>query len=483
VSDILKPDLCVIGGGSGGLSVATAAAALGVPTVLVEKGEMGGDCLNFGCVPSKSLLAAGAAAEAQRNSERLGVRAHEPRVDYAKIYEHIKGVIAEIAPNDARERFAALGVTVVRASGRFISPDTLEAGNNRIRARRFVVATGSSPRLPGIPGLELVHFLTNESVFELRELPTRLVIIGAGAMGVELAQAFRRLGVDVVVLETDRALAAEDPELLVPVVDGMARAGIDLREGVKIFRVEPRHGAGVRVFLKGEVEQEGEPIDGSHILLATGRKANVEGLGLGAAGIMYDSMGIKVTRSLRSVSNRKVYAVGDAAAIDGVAGPKLTHAANYHAGIVIRSIVFRLPAKVMPHLVPRVIYSDPEIASVGLSEVEARGKYGSIQILRWPFAENDRARTERRIAGHIKVLTNRRGMVLGAGIVGRHAGELITLWTLAIKHHLKVSALADLVVPYPTLSEVSRRAALLSLAPRLANRWVAPLVRVLRSFG
>jgi pyruvate/2-oxoglutarate dehydrogenase complex dihydrolipoamide dehydrogenase (E3) component len=473
----------VIGAGAGGLSVVGAAVALGVSTVLVEKAEMGGDCLNFGCVPSKSLLAAAAAADAQRTCEGLGIRAHEPRVDYSKIYDHIAGVIATIAPNDSAERFAALGAKVIRAVARFTSPDVVVAGDTRIQARRFVIASGSSPRIPVIPGLDLLRFLTNENVFALRELPMRLVIIGAGVMGVEFAQAFRRLGSDVVVLEIERALATEDPELAAPVLDRLASANIELREGSKIRRIEPRYGGGVRVVLAGEVGEDGETLDASHILIAAGRKANVEGLGLEAGQIKYDKMGVKVSRSLRSVSNRKVFAVGDVAAIDGRHGPQFTHIANYHAGIVVKSVVFRLPARVVEHLLPKVLYTDPEIASVGLSEVEARGKYRSIRVLRWPFAENDRAQTSRCAIGHAKVITDRQGLVLGAGIVGPRASELITPWTIAIRERLNVSVLADVVFPYPTLSEISRRVALLSLASRAKNPWIATLVRVLRSFG
>jgi pyruvate/2-oxoglutarate dehydrogenase complex dihydrolipoamide dehydrogenase (E3) component len=483
LNDILKPDLCVIGGGAGGLSVAAAAAALGVSTVLVEKAEMGGDCLNVGCVPSKSLLASAAAADAQRASERFGIRAHEPRVDYGKIRDHIAGVIAAIAPNDSAERFAAIGVTVIRAAARFTSPAEVVAGNMRIRARRVVIASGSSPRIPDIPGLDAVRFLTNENVFALRELPTRLIIIGAGATGIELAQAFRRLGSDVVVLEIERALATEDPELAAPVLDRLTLAGIELREGSQIRRIEPRYGVGVRVVLAGEVGEDGETIDASHILVAAGRKPNVEGLGLEAGQITYDKMGVKVSRSLRSVSNRKVFAAGDVAAIDGRRGPQFTHVASYHAGIVVKSAVFRLRAHVLEHLLPRVLYTDPEIASVGLNELEARGKYRSIQVLRWPFAENDRAQTSGCTIGHVKVITDKGGIVLGAGIVGSRASELITPWTIAIRRRLNLSVFADVVFPYPTLSEVSRRVALLPLASRATNPWVVRLVRVLRSFG
>jgi pyruvate/2-oxoglutarate dehydrogenase complex dihydrolipoamide dehydrogenase (E3) component len=483
VDDVLKSDLCIIGAGSGGLSVAAAAAALGVSAVLVEKGPMGGDCLNFGCVPSKALLAAAAAAAAQRGSAVFGVRPHEPRIDFAAVHQHIRSVIDAITPNDSEARFSAMGVRVIRAPARFIGPDSVEAGGLVIKARRFVVATGSQPLIPAIPGLDLVHYLTNETVFDLRELPTRLVILGAGPTGVELAQAFRRLGSDVVVLETDRALAGEDEELARPLLDRLAREGIDLREGARVLRIEPRHGAGVRIVLEGEVEAAGETIDGTHLIVATGRRPNVEGMGLDLGNIAFDQAGIAVSGSLRSLTNRKVYAIGDVAAVDGKVGANATHVANYHAGLVVRATLFRLRVHVDQNLLPRVIFTDPELASVGATSEEARQRHRTIRVWRWPFSQNDRALSQHRDDGHIRVITTRDGEILGASILGPHAGELITPWTLAIKKRLNITDMADLVIPYPTLSEVSKRAALLSQVQRAASPWLSPVLRLISRFG
>ncbi len=483
IGDVLKSDLCIIGAGSGGLTVAAAAAALGVSAVLIEKGEMGGDCLNYGCVPSKALLAAAASAAAQRRSDKFGIRPHEPRIDFAAVHAHVRAVIDRIAPNDSEARFSALGVQVIRAPARFVGPDSVEAGGRVIKARQFVVATGSSPLVPPIPGLDLVHYLTNENLFGLRELPTRLVILGAGPTGVELAQAFRRLGSDVVVLELGRALAGEDEELTRPLLDLLVGEGIDLREGAKVLRVEPRHGAGVRIVLEGEFEQAGETIDGSHLIVATGRRPNVEGIGLDLGNIAFDQAGIAVSGSLRSTTNRKVYAIGDVAAVDGVTSPNFTHVANYHAGLVIRATVFRLRAQVDHHLLARVIYTDPELARVGVTGEEARLRYRSTRVWRWPFSENDRALTQHRSDGHIRVITTKSGEVLGASILGPQAGELITPWTLAIKKRINIAEMADLVIPYPTLSEVSRRAALLSQVERAASPWLSPLLRLIGRFG
>lgn len=471
MTEILTPDLCVIGAGSGGLSVVAAAAAMGVSVVLVERGEMGGDCLNTGCVPSKALIAAGHTAHAMRHAARFGIRAVEPVVDFGKTLDHVRGVIADIAPNDSEARFKAMNAQVIRASARFTSPDTLEAGGRTIRARRFVVATGSSPVLPPIPGLEQVRVLTNETIFSLDRMPTRLVILGGGPIGLELAQAFRRLGCEVVVLELGRALMREDPEFADIVTTRLQAEGVVLREGVKVARVESR-GEGLRVHLEG-----GETIDGSHLLAAAGRRANVENLGLDAAGVRYGPKGIEVGADLRS-SNRRIYAVGDVAG-----GAQFTHAANYHAGLVVRATLFRLRVRLAPHLIPRVTYTDPEIAVAGLSEAEARAGHDKIRVLRWPFADNDRARTGRETAGHVKVILDRKGRILGAGIVGPQAGELIAMWQLAITQGLKISAIAGLVLPYPTLSEASKRAAVTAYTAALSNKWLRRLLGVLRKFG
>lgn len=474
MSEVIKPDLCVIGAGSGGLSVAAIAAAMGVPVVLVEKGPMGGDCLNYGCVPSKALIAAGHRAHLMRSSEPFGVHAVEPRIDMAKVHEHVHAVIAAIAPNDSAERFVAMGVQVIRSAAKFTAKDTVEAGGKTIKARRYVIATGSSATAPPISGIDQVRYLTNETIFELKETPSRLIVIGAGPIGMELAQAFRRLGVDVVVLEAATALAREDSELRQPVIDALRDEGVEIREGVKITRIEAR-GAGARVVLDHNGVEE--PVDGSHLLIAAGRAPNVHNLGLEQAGVRFDRKGVKVNRGLRT-SNRRIYAIGDVAG-----GLQFTHAASYHAGLVVRSALFRMPVKVHDHLIPRVTYTDPEIAVAGLTEEQAREKYKTLAIYRWPFAENDRAQAERTTRGHIKIIASGKGVVLGAGIVGPHAGELLGFWQLAITRGLKVADIAGTLLPYPTLQEVSRRAAVLQYQKGLSNPWLGRILRFLRTFG
>ena len=475
---VLRPDLCVIGAGAGGLSVAAAAAAMGVPVVLVEKGAMGGDCLNFGCVPSKALIAAGHAARTMRTAARLGLEAVEPRIDPAALHAHVRGVIAGIAPTDSQARFEALGVKIIRAAGRFVSSNMLEAGEFRIKARRFVIAAGSSPAIPRIPGLETVRFLTNETLFDLESTPSRLIIVGGGPIGVEIAQAWRRLGAAVTLLEADRALGREDPELAAVVIDQLIREGVDLRERTSVTRVEPA-GDGVRAI----IERDGveSAIEGSHLLIATGRKPNVDGLGLEAAGVAFDNGGVRAKPNLRT-TNRRVYAVGDVVGA-AAGGARFTHAANHHAGVVLRATLFRLPARIVPTLVPRVTYSDPEIATVGLDEAAAREAGFKPLVLRWPFAENDRARAERDASGHIKVIATRRGRILGAGIVGPRAGELIPVWQLALTRKLSIGDMAGMIMPYPTLSEVSRRAAVTGVARGLRNPWLGRALRFLRLFG
>ena len=472
-ASVLTPDLCVIGAGSGGLSVAAAALSLGVSVVLIEKHKMGGDCLNSGCVPSKALIAAAERAHRTRTSAAFGVTSSEPKVDFKRLRAHIQDVIAGIAPNDSAARFAALGGHVIQAAGRFVDPRTVKAGDTLVRARRFVIATGSSPALPAIPGLESVPYLTNETIFDLDQPIGHLLVIGGGAIGLELAQAYRRLGARVTIVESQTALAKEDPELTAVAVRAIRAEGVVVNEGMIISRIGGRaNGIEIEVS-KGETTT----LTGTHLLIATGRKPNVDGLGLQAAGIKTNAKGIVVNAGLFT-SNRRVYAVGD---VNG--GPKFTHAANYDAGIVVRRALFRLPVRVRPALIPRVTFTDPEVAQVGLTEAEARAQRLKIAIYRWPFSDNDRARAERTTAGLVKVVCDRRGRILGAGIVGPRAGELIHVWSLAITEGLEIGAMTRYVVPYPTLGEVSKRAAMTSLAEQARRPGVRKLLSILKKFG
>lgn len=478
--EILKPDICVIGGGSGGLSVAAAAAAFGVPVVLIENGKMGGDCLNTGCVPSKALLAAARQARTASSGAPFGVTANSVDIDFVKVRDHVRGVIAAIAPVDSAERFTGLGVRVIKGHAAFKDKRTVAVGDQfEIRARRFVIASGSTPALPPIPGLDSGPYLTNESIFELEALPAHLIVIGGGPIGLEMAQAFRRLGSAVTVCEVASPLAKDDPECAAIVLDQLERDGVVLRSLVKVIAIA--HGGG-KVALtiesaNGDATTQ-EKIEGTHLLIAVGRKPTVDGLGLDAAHIRHDRSGIAVDKKLKT-TNRRVYAIGDCAA----GQLQFTHAANYHAGLVIRSALFRLPVKASNDVIPWVTYTEPELAQTGLSEAQARQRGYKIRILRWPYHDNDRAQAERTTHGHIKVITTTKGAILGATIVGAQAGELITTWTLAIAQKLNIRAMTGIIMPYPTLSEIGKRAAIDFYAPSLTKPWLRRIIRWLRIFG
>ncbi len=471
----ISADICVIGAGSAGLSVAAGAAQMGARTVLIEAARMGGDCLNTGCVPSKALLAAAKAAANIRHAGRFGVQAGEPQVDFAAVNRHVHDVIAQIAPHDSVERFTGLGCTVIQARARFVDERTLEAGEQRIRARRFVIATGSRAAVPPIPGLADVPFLTNENIFENKALPEHLIVIGGGPIGCEMAQAHRRLGARVSVLDLATILPKDDPDLAAVVRQALRRGGITIEEGARILKVERCDGGVAVVVADGDGERE---IVGSHLLVAAGRRPNVEELGLEAAGVLYSPKGIEVDQRLRT-SNRRIFAAGDVAG-----GYQFTHLAGYHAGIVLRNALFRLPAKVDVGALPWVTYTDPELAHVGLTEAQActEGR-DDVRVLTSTFAENDRARTERATEGLIKVVVSKRGQVLGASIVGPHAGELILPWVLAVGQRMKIATLAGVIAPYPTLSEISKRAAGSYYTPVLFGRRTRTLVRMLRWLG
>ncbi len=468
MSTLLHADICVIGAGSGGLSVAAGAAQLGARTVLIESGRMGGDCLNYGCVPSKSLLAAAHRAVAHRAARDLGVVYDPPRIDWDLARAHIRKVIADIAPHDSVARFEGLGVQVIAASARFIDRETVVAGDYRITARRFVLATGSQPAVPPIPGLDGVPYLTNETIFDVAGPVRHLLVIGGGPIGAELAQAHARLGARVTVLEMARLLAQDDPDLVAAVRASLIRDGVTLFEGARVIDVA-RHDGEIQVNFAG-ANGIRSTVSGSHLLVAAGRSPNLAALDLAAAGIAATDRGVTVDAHLRS-SNRRVYAVGDCAG-----GPAFTHVAGYHAGIVIRNILFRLPARTDYRALPRVTYTDPELAVVGLGEAEARRQWPDCVVTEAAFADNDRARAEGETAGRIKVIARRNGRILGAALVGPRAGELLAPWCLAIGRGMKLSALAGAVLPYPTLGEISKSAAGRFYTPKLFSPWVRRLV-------
>lgn len=460
-------DVCVIGAGSGGLSFAAGAAQMGAKVVLLEGHKMGGDCLNYGCVPSKALLAAGKVAYSRQTGAALGVAPADAQVDFAAAKDYVRRVIAGIEPHDSQERFEGLGVRVIRDFGRFVSQTEVKAGDRVIKARRFVVATGSRAFVPQIPGLEAVPHFTNETIFDLDDRPEHLIIIGGGPIGMEMAQAHRRLGSEVTVIEADRVLNRDDPELAQVVTDSLRDDGVTLLEGQGAVQVT-HDGDAINVNLTN-----GKTVSGSHLLIAVGRSPNIDSLDLDAAGVAYTRAGITVDAGLRS-TNRRVFAIGD------VAGQgQFTHLAGYHAGIVIRPILLGLPAKARADHVPRVTYTDPELAQIGLTEAEARAAHGTrLTVARFDFGENDRARAEGKTAGLIKVMVVK-GKPVGVSIVGPQAGEMIGLWALVMANGLKMSAVAATVLPYPTLGEVNKRAAGAYFSPKLFD---SPTLKALVRF-
>ncbi|MCK4861361.1 MAG: FAD-dependent oxidoreductase [Rhodobacteraceae bacterium] len=466
----IKTDICVIGAGSGGLSVAAGAVQMGASVVLLEGHKMGGDCLNYGCVPSKALIAAGKHAHAMTTGAPYGVAPVEPVVDYAAAMEHVSSVIKGIEPHDSVERFEELGVKVISEYGRFISPTEVQAGDTIITARRFVISTGSSPMVPPIPGLDTVDYLTNENLFELRERPEHLLIIGGGPIGMEMAQAHVRLGSKVTVLEGMKVLGHEDPEMAAIALENLRSEGVEIVEGAMVSEIVG--GAGVTVHTK-----DGTEYNGSHILMAVGRKPNIEKLDIDKAGVESNRHGIVVDAGLKT-KNKRVYAIGDVAG-----GLKFTHVAGYHAGVIIRSALFGLPAKATDKHIPWATYTDPEIAHVGMSEAQAVEAHGDkVEVLRFEYAENDRARAERNTKGLIKVMVLK-GKPIGASIVGTQAGELIQTWALVIANGLKIGAVAAMVAPYPTLGEINKRVAGQYYMPRLfESTRVKRIVRFVQRF-
>jgi pyruvate/2-oxoglutarate dehydrogenase complex dihydrolipoamide dehydrogenase (E3) component len=438
----LKTDLLVIGAGSGGLSVAAGAVQMGASVILLEGGEMGGDCLNYGCVPSKSLLA-------------MGKKALTQDVSYAQAMGHVQQVIDTIAPVDSQERFEGLGVRVIREFGRFVSPKDVEAGPYRIKARRIVIATGSSPMVPLIAGLEDVPYLTNETLWRLQDKPEHLIILGGGPIGLEMAQAHVRLGSKVTVVEAANALGRDDPEMAALVLQRLRAEGVEILAHTSVTNVA-QASEGVLVALS-----DGPSITGSHLLIAAGRVPNTDKLNLAAAGIELDGRNIRVNAQLKT-TNRRVYAIGDVTGL-----MPFTHTAGYHAGVIIRSALFGLPAKAKQGHIPYATYTQPELAQVGLTEAQARDAHGDkLEVARFDIRHNDRAIAEGKAEGLIKVMVVK-GRPVGVSIVGDQAGELISLWSMAIANNMTMAQVSAMVAPYPTYAEINKRAAGAYFTPRL----------------
>ena len=463
----IHTDICVIGGGSGGLSVASGAAQMGTRVVLFEADQMGGDCLNSGCVPSKAMMAAAKAAHQAVGNPAMGVTGAPPTVDFAAVKAHVANTIAAIAPHDSVERFTNLGVTVIEERARFIAPRRVRSDSVEVTAKFFVIATGSTAMVPPIPGLDSLPFHTNETIFGDLEKPDHLAIIGGGPIGVEMAQAHRRLGCRVTLIEAATILAKDDPEIRSILVTRLRDEGVGIIEGVGVSNVGGTAGE-MSITL-----EDGHQIEASHILVAVGRRPGIGDLGLEAAGIAVGRNGIITDARLRT-SDRQVFAIGD------VTGrPQFTHVAGYHAGIVIRNMLFRLPARIDEALTPWVTFTDPELAHVGLGEAAAAAVWSAANILTRsiPLTGNDRAVAERRTEGMVKLVIHRNGRILGATILAPQAGEMILAWSLAIGTRRKIASMAGVIAPYPTFGDAGKHAAGAFFTATLFSRRTRAIVR------
>ncbi len=451
-------DLIVIGAGAAGLTAAGGVALFGRKVALVEAAEMGGECLNSGCVPSKALIAAAQRAHEAHTHNRFGVTLGEPQIDWAGVLAHVHDAIAAIAPHDSQARFEEMGVEVIRTHAHFTDPKTMLAGDRELRAPRIVIAAGSRPAIPPIDGLADIPFLTNENLFGLDRLPDHLVIVGAGAIGMEMAQAFRRLGSRVTLVQPGRPMARDDADA-VQLLTGRLR-----EEGVHFVDAKAERAAGrdgdVRLHLSN-----GETVAGSHLLIAAGRQANVGKLALDSAGVAVGGNGITVD-ARRRTSQKHIYAIGDCRD-----GPRFTHVSGYEGSNIVLEIALGLPTKVDWSALPHCTYTDPELAQIGLTESEARERHGdAIKIVRENFDHNDRAVAEGSDAGFLKLVMKGR-KVLGVTIVGRHAGELLLPWAQIIGGKASTFAMGSAIVAYPTRSEISKAAAFAAWEPTVFGPW------------
>ena len=467
----IKTDLLVIGAGSGGLVVSSGAAQLGANVVLVEGGRMGGDCLNYGCVPSKALLAAANTANQVNQSDKFGIKAEIVDLDYARVMSYVEKKIAEIAPHDSQERFEAMGVTVLRDYAQFKDPKTVIVGNSEITARRIVLATGSRAKIPNIKGLDKVNYLTNESLFDLRKAPLHLAIIGGGPIGVEIAQAHAMLGVKTTIIEINTIMQGYERRVVEPIQKSLINDGVNILEGTVVDRVE-KDNSDIRLHLSSA-----DALVVSDLLIAAGRVPNIEKLALAEAGIKYNELGVVVDRNLQT-TNRSVYAIGDL-----VDAPSFTHTASYHAGIVLKKILFGLSSTMQTIHIPQVTYTDPEIASIGLNFNDAVKRFGNkVERSCVNLESNDRAITDSKTEGFVEVILLGR-KVIGCSITSKNAGELISFWAFVIAKSIKISNINAMVAPYPTLGEVNKRVVGEYYAPKVfGNKLLKLYVAVIQKF-
>ena len=453
--------------------MASGAAQLGLNVVLFECDEMGGDCLNYGCVPSKALLATSNTLQMIRGADKLGIKVAEPKAEWSAVKAHMQSVIDEIAPVDSQERFEGMGVKVVREVAHFTSPTTLSSESYEVKARRFVIAAGSVPLIPDVDGLASRPFWTNETIFGMPKLPGHLLILGGGPIGLELAQAFHRIGSKVTVIEMGQPLRRSDPVHASQLVQMMREEGITILDHHKAVEMK---GDQDDLTLVAEGPDGTVEIKGTDLLVAVGRTPALDLLELDAGGIKFDRNGIVTKPNLRSVSNPKVWAVGD------IAGRgQFTHLAGWHASIFVQSALMKLPAKAVTTQLPSVTYVDPEIGQIGYTEAEARETFGNaVETVEFPFEEVDRAITDRQKTGSLRLVLRKNGKILGASILGQAGGEILQILALAMANNLTLRDLTKYLSPYPTRAEIVKRAASKHFSPKVFGPMARKLVGILQ---
>ncbi len=448
-------DVIVIGAGAGGLTAAGGCAMLGLRVALIERGAMGGDCLNTGCVPSKALIAAAHRAHEMKTSDKFGIKSVAPKIDFQAVHDHVQRAIDTIAPVDSQEHFEELGCEVIRGSAELTGRHNVRVGSHDFSAPRIVLAVGSKPMVPPIPGLSDVDYLTNESIFNMTKCPDHLLIMGAGPIGMEMAQSFTRLGAKVTVISIGAPMENDDPDAAAIAVASLEGEGVTFIQSA-VTGVAP----GITLTLKN-----GASVSGSHLLVATGRVVNFAGLGLEAAGVAHDKHGIAVD-ARRRTSNKHIYAIGDCRP-----GPHFTHASGYEGSNIVLEVALGLPTKADYRALPWVTYLDPEIAQVGMTEAQARAAFGAkVTIWKEEFADNDRAIAEADTRGFVKLI-KKRGALVGATIVGRHAGDLLLGPAMAISAKKSTFGIASLIFPYPNRSEHVKKAAFASHEATVFNAY------------
>jgi len=470
-------DMGIIGGGAAGLTVTSGASQLGAKTLLIEKEkELGGDCLHYGCVPSKTLIKSAHVYHLMKDGTRFGLpeMAVQP-VDFKVVADRIRGVVGKIQIHDSVERFCKLGAEVEFGNPRFTDEHTIDLAGKSITAKNWLIATGTSAAIPPVEGLEQVPYLTNREIFYLDKLPKSLIILGAGPIAIEMAQAFCRLGAQVTVIQRNtQILSKEDQDMADIVMNVLASEGVTFHLGCKILGAR-NQGESREIIIETNTGQE-LTVSGAEILVALGRSVNVEGLGLAEIGVSYDRQGIKVDKRLRT-SHKHIYAAGDV-----IGGYQFTHAAGYEGGIVVSNAIFHLPRKVDYTWMPWCTYTGPELASIGMNEKMAQGAGIEYRLWTENFAENDRSLAEGEDVGKIKLLINKKNKPIGVQIIGLHAGELLGEWIATLNGKVKLSGLAGAIHPYPTLTEINKRVVGSTFTEKIFSNRVRKILKFLFNF-